>query len=119
MTGLQRTIYLRSKNGQKLAAGKKEHHRDLQWLRLCVPSAEEAGSIPGRRTRSHMLKLRVHLCAGSLQSCLTLCMFPAGVIGQMMMLFVGTEQSRGSKSGEEEDGLSFTDVEFEVWGAFR
>ena len=46
-------------------------------------------------------------------------MFPAGVIGQMMMLFVGTEQSRGSKSGEEEDGLSFTDVEFEVWGAFR
>ena len=47
------------------------------------------------------------------------CMFPAGVIGQMMMLFVGTEQSRGSKLGEEEDGLSFTDVEFEVWGAFR
>ena len=73
MTDLQRTIYLRSKNGQKLAAGKKEHHRDLQWLRLCVPSAEEAGSIPGQRTRSHMLKLRVHLCAGSLQSCLTLC----------------------------------------------
>ena len=47
------------------------------------------------------------------------CMFPAGVIGRMMMSFVETEQSWGSKSGEEEDGLSFTDVEFEVWGAFR
>ena len=43
------------------------------------------------------------------------CLFPAGVIGQMVMLFVETEQSRGSKSGKEEDGLSFTDVEFEVW----
>ena len=47
------------------------------------------------------------------------CLFPAGVIGQMVMLFVETEQSQGSKSGNEEDGLSFTDVEFEVWGAFR
>ena len=37
----------------------------------------------------------------------------------MVMLFVETEQSQGSKSGNEEDGLSFTDVEFEVWGAFR
>ena len=43
------------------------------------------------------------------------CLFPAGVIGQMVMLFVETEQSRGSKSGKEEDGLSFADVEFEVW----
>ena len=47
------------------------------------------------------------------------CMFPAEVIGRMMMSFVETEQSWGRKSGEEEDGLSFTDVEFEVWGAFR
>ena len=47
------------------------------------------------------------------------CMFPAGVIGRMMMSFVETEQSWGSKSGEEEDGLSFIDVEFEVWSAFR
>ena len=35
------------------------------------------------------------------------------------MSFVETEQSWGSKSGEEEDGLSFIDVEFEVWSAFR
>ena len=47
------------------------------------------------------------------------CIFPAEVIGQMMMLFVEIEQSWGSKAGEEEDGLSFTDVYFEVWGAFR
>ena len=29
-----------------------------QWLRLCIPNAEELGSIPGQGTRSHMLELR-------------------------------------------------------------
>ena len=28
------------------------------WLRLCAPKAGALGSIPGERTRSHMLKLR-------------------------------------------------------------
>ena len=32
----------------------------VQWLRLSVPNAEGPGSIPGQRTRSHMLQLGVH-----------------------------------------------------------
>ena len=31
----------------------------VQWLRLCVPNAGVLGSIPGQRTRSHMLKLKI------------------------------------------------------------
>ena len=30
----------------------------IQWLRLCTPNAGDPGSIPGQRTRSHMLQLR-------------------------------------------------------------
>ncbi|TEA32400.1 hypothetical protein DBR06_SOUSAS4710025, partial [Sousa chinensis] len=33
----------------------------VQWLRLHTPNAGGPGSIPGRRTRSHMLQLRVHM----------------------------------------------------------
>ena len=32
----------------------------VQWLRLCAPSAEASGLIPGQETGSHMLQLRVH-----------------------------------------------------------
>ena len=32
---------------------------NFQWLRLCAPSAGGPDSIPGQRTRSHMLQLRV------------------------------------------------------------
>ena len=31
----------------------------VQWLRLCTPNAGGLGLIPGQRTRSHMLQLRV------------------------------------------------------------
>ena len=31
----------------------------VQWLRLHAPKAGGPGSIPGQRTRSHMLQLRV------------------------------------------------------------
>ena len=30
----------------------------LQWLRISSPSAEVPGSIPGQRTRSHMVRLK-------------------------------------------------------------
>ena len=34
----------------------------VQWLRLHVPNAGDLGSIPGKRTRSHiMLQIRVHV----------------------------------------------------------
>ena len=29
----------------------------VQWLRLCTPTAEGLGSIPGQGTRSHILQL--------------------------------------------------------------
>ena len=32
----------------------------VQWLRLCVPSAEGLSSDPRQETRSHMPQLRVH-----------------------------------------------------------
>ena len=31
----------------------------VQWLRLCDPNAKNPGSIPGRGTRSHMVKLPI------------------------------------------------------------
>ena len=34
----------------------------FQWLRLPAPIAGSEGSIPGQRTRSHMLQLKI-LCA--------------------------------------------------------
>ena len=40
----------------------------VQWLRLCTPNAGGWGSIPGQRTRPHMLQLRVcmlHLKPGA------------------------------------------------------
>ena len=33
----------------------------VQWLRLSAANAGGLGSIPGHRTRSHMLQLRVHM----------------------------------------------------------
>ena len=32
---------------------------EVQWLRLCTPSAGGPGSIPGRGTRGHMLQLKI------------------------------------------------------------
>ena len=31
----------------------------VQWLRLCAPDAGGMGSVPGQRTRSHMLQLKI------------------------------------------------------------
>ena len=38
---------------------KKKHEALPRWfsLRLCAPNAGDLGSIPGQRTRSHMLQL--------------------------------------------------------------
>ena len=33
----------------------------VQWLRLRTPKAGSLGSIPGQRSRSHMLQQRVHI----------------------------------------------------------
>ena len=33
----------------------------IQWPRLCTPSVEGPGSIPGQGTRTYMLRLRVRM----------------------------------------------------------
>ena len=42
----------------------------VQWLRLHVTDAEDLGSIPGQRTRSHGLQLKVpHASTGDPECC--------------------------------------------------
>ena len=33
----------------------------VRWLKFCTPNAGGLGLIPGQRTRSHVLQLRVHM----------------------------------------------------------
>ena len=41
----------------------------VHWLRLHAPNAGGLGSIPGQGSRSHMLKIRVHIAGTKIFSC--------------------------------------------------
>ena len=75
----------------------------VQWLRLHVTNTGDPGSIPGQKTRSHLLQMRVHVPQlksphTATKSCVCVCVSVAVCVCVCVCVYVCVSRSVMSDS---------------------